>query len=192
RCLRAPGRIVKEGGSTLHFLTAPLIRNGAKKKDHTLRKVWSSTAHKSWLNLFGHRYGFRQSEVRLRVGRQDLGDRRLGRQLRRCLHRGSLDLHFLVAVHACTGRDEVTDDDVLLESEQLVPGAADGSVGQNTRRLLEARRRNERLSGQARLRDAKEQRFRNRRCLFLLLGPVVRIPETLLIDVLALEELGVA
>src|ERR1700716_994291 len=76
------------------------------------------------LNLLRHGHRFRQHEVRIRVARQDLGDCRLGWKLRRWWHWRSLDLHFLVPVHTCAGRDEVTDDDVLLESEQLVPRTA--------------------------------------------------------------------
>jgi hypothetical protein len=39
----------------------------------------------------------------------------------------------------------VTDDDVLLETEQLVSRAADRSIGENARGLLERSRRDERL-----------------------------------------------
>src|SRR5689334_1268310 len=144
------------------------------------------------LNLLRNRNGFRQREVRIRIGRQDLGDGRLRRQLRRWWHRRTFDLHFLVAVHASTSRDEVTDDDVLLESEQLVSRAADCSVGENARRLLEACRRDERLSRETRLGDTEEQRLGNGRLILVLLGAVVGIPEALLVDVLALEKLGVA
>src|SRR4029077_726843 len=87
---------------------------------------------------------------------------------------------------------EVTDDDVLLESEQLVPRAANRGVGQNTRRLLEARRGDERLRRETGLGDTEQQRLRNRRRLLVLLGLVVRFPEGLLVDVLALEELRVS
>src|SRR3982750_3572624 len=123
---------------------------------------WSELTHPCLrvpLDLLGNgnRNCFRQNEIRIRIGRQDLGDGRLGRKLRRRRHWRSLDLHFLVTVHACAGRDKVTDDDVLLESEQLVPRAADRSVGENSRRLLEARRRNERLSRETRLGDTKQQ-----------------------------------
>src|SRR5215210_1682943 len=91
------------------------------------------------LNLLRNRNGLRQGEVRLRIARQYFGDRWLRRKLGCRRHRRSLDLHFLIAVHTCTGRDEVTDDDVLLESEQLVSRAADCRVGEDSRRLLEAR-----------------------------------------------------
>ncbi len=129
------------------------------------------------------RYGdrLRQRKVRFGIACQYLGDRRLGWKLRSRWHRRSFDLHFLVTVHACTGRDEVTDDDVLLESEQLVPRATYSGVGQNTRRLLEARCRDERLSREAGLGDAEQQGFRNRRILLLLLRLVVRFSESLLV-----------
>src|SRR5437763_964300 len=144
------------------------------------------------LNLLRHRHGLRQRKIRLRLRRQNLGDRRLRWQLRRWWHRCPLDLHFLVPVHACAGRDEVTDDDVLLEPKQLVARAADSSVGQNSRRLLEARRRDERLRRQTGLRDSEKEGLRDCRDLLFLLGLVVRIPEGLLVDVLALEEFGFA
>src|SRR4029077_10959597 len=119
---------------------------------------------------YGNRLGKR--EIRFRIARQYLGDSRLGRQLRSWWHRCALDLHFLVPVHACAGRDEVTDDDVLLESEQLVARATDRGVGENSRRLLEARRGDERLRRETGLGDSEEQRLRNRRRLLVLLGLV--------------------
>src|SRR5688500_489471 len=142
-----------------------------------------------WLNdLLRNGYRLGQREIRVRIGRQYLGDRRLGRQLRHRRHRRSLDLHFLIAVHTSTRRDQVTDDDVLLETEQLVPRAPYRGVGQNTRRLLEARGRDERLSRETRLGDAEQERLGHRGILLLLLRLVVRFPEGLLVDVLALEE----
>src|ERR1700680_581490 len=144
------------------------------------------------LNLLGNRNRLRQREVRLRIVRQYFGDRRLGWKLRCRRHWCSLDLHFLVPVHACAGRDEVTDDDILLESEQLVPRATNRGVGKNSRRLLEARRRNERLRRETGLGDSEQQRLRDRRRLLVLLGLVVRFPEGLLFDVPPLEELRVS
>src|SRR5438270_6180141 len=135
-CLRTPAGIVKRCPPLK--LTAELQKPSVKeawdrtKKNHTALAVWFSQRERiRSLDLFRNRNGFRQSKIRLGLRRQDLGDGRLWWQLRRCWHRGSLDLHFLVTVHACAGRDEVTDDDVLLESKQLVPRAANCSVGEN-------------------------------------------------------------
>src|SRR2546423_8555336 len=151
-----------------------------------------SAARSTSLDLLWNWHCLRQSEVGIGFRRQDLGDGRLRWKLRRWRQRSSFDLHFLIPVHTGAGGNEVTDDDVLLESEQLVPRATDCGVGQNTRRLLEARRRDERLGRETSLRDAEKERFRNRWYLLLLLGPVVGIPEGLLVDVLAFEELGLA
>ena len=101
----------------------------------------------------------------------------------------SLDIHFLIPVHAGAGRDEVTDDDVLLETEEIVLRTTNRRVGEDARRLLEGRRRDERLGRQARLRDAEQQRLGRRRRDLLLLRPLVLVAEALLVHVLALEEL---
>src|SRR5205807_10021937 len=161
----------------------------AKKKRPHRSPVWPLIiATNCRSDFFRNRNSLWQREVRVRFGRQNLGDARLGGKLRRRRHRCSLDLHFLIPIHAGARRDEVTDDDVLLESEQLVTRAANCGIGQNARRLLEARRRDERLSRETRLRDSEKEWLRNRRCLLFLLGLVVRLSEGLLVDVLALEE----
>ena len=63
------------------------------------------------------------------------------------------------------GRDEPTHDDVLLEAAQVVDLAADRRLGEHLGRLLERRRRDERLGRERRLRDAEEQRLADRRRL---------------------------
>src|SRR5439155_4420278 len=68
-----------------------------------------------------------------------------------------LDLDLVVAVDPGSRRDEVPDDDVLLEPQEVVPGAPDRRVRQHAGRLLERRRRDERLRGEARLRNAEQQ-----------------------------------
>src|SRR5437868_1382626 len=143
------------------------------------------------LNLLWNRNRLRQCEISVRFCGQNFSDRWLGWQLRCWWHRRAFDLHFLVAVHTRTGRDQVTDDDVLLESEQLVSRAANCSVGENARRLLEARRRDERLGRQTRLRYTEQKRLGHCGLILVLLRLVVRVPEGLLVDVLALEELGI-
>src|SRR5438105_3154841 len=84
------------------------------------------------------------------------------------------------------------DDDVLLETQQIVLGPSDRRVGQYPRRFLERRRRNERLRGQARLGDPQEQRLAGGRLAPLLHGALVHLAERELVHVLAREELGVA
>ena len=61
-----------------------------------------------------------------------------------------------VAEHARPRRDELADDDVLLEAEQLVGAAFDGRLGQHPGGLLERRRRQPRVGGQRRLGDPHE------------------------------------
>src|SRR5438034_4685142 len=43
------------------------------------------------------------------------------------------DLDLMVPIDASAGWDEMADDDVLLEPQQVVPGAADRGVGQHAR-----------------------------------------------------------
>ena len=62
-----------------------------------------------------------------------------------------------------TGRDEVTNDYVLLQAQQLVGLATDGGFAQHLGRLLETRGRDERLRAQRGLRDALQRGARNRR-----------------------------
>src|SRR5687768_5462451 len=121
-------------------------------------------------------------DIRLR---ENLRDRRLRENLRLRRKRRALDVHFLIPVHTGSGRNEVTDDDVLLEAHELVPRTANRGVGQNTRRLLEARRRDERLRRETGLGDSEKQRLGHRRRFLLLLRPLVGVAEVLLVHVLA-------
>src|SRR6266699_124408 len=63
--------------------------------------------------------------------------RRLGRRRRRLEPLRRLDLDVVVPIDAGPRRDEVADDDVLLEPQQVIPRAADRRVGQYARGLLE-------------------------------------------------------
>ena len=69
---------------------------------------------------------------------------------------GHLEADVPVVLHARTGRDELADDDVLLEPEELVAAALDGRLGQHPRRLLEGGGREPALGGQRRLGDAHQ------------------------------------
>src|SRR6266480_4230728 len=115
----------------------------------------------------------------------------LGRRGRRLEPLRRLDLDVVVPIDAGPRRDEVADDDVLLEPQQVVPRAADRRVGQHARGLLERRRRNERLRRQARLGDPQEQRLVGRGLAALLHDPILRVGEGLLVHVLPLQELRV-
>src|SRR6266436_8992111 len=116
---------------------------------------------------------------------------RLERRRRRLEPLRRLDLDLVVAVDARARRDQMADDDVLLEPQQVVPRAADRRVGQHARGLLERRRRNERLRRQARLGDPQEQRLVGRGLAALLHDAVLRVREGLLVHVLPLQELRV-
>src|ERR671910_750498 len=84
-----------------------------------------------------------------------------------------IDVDLRVPILSRTRRNQVPDDDVLLEPEEIVLGPADRRVGEHARRLLERRRRNERLRCQARLRDPEEQRLGRPGLESFLLGAVV-------------------
>ena len=68
------------------------------------------------------------------------------------------DLDPAVELHAGAGRDQPAHDDVLLEPAQVVHLAADRGLGEHARRLLEARRRDERVGRERGLGDAEQQR----------------------------------
>ena len=68
------------------------------------------------------------------------------------------------------GRDEVAEDDVLLESYQVVHLAGERRLGEHFRRLLEARGRDEARTLHAGLGDAEQLRARRRRLWLRALG----------------------
>ena len=65
-------------------------------------------------------------------------------------------LEVAVCLQTCTGRNQLADDDVLLQTDQMVDLALDGGVGQNLRRLLEGSCGEPGLGRQRSLRDAHE------------------------------------
>src|ERR687887_1208348 len=111
----------------------------------------------------------------------------LGRDL---LRRADLDRP--VALEPGCGRDQLADDDVLLQPEQPVDLALDRGVGEHLRRLLERSRGEERLGREGRLRDPEDQRLEGRLLLLLLLHARVLAVKHDLVDELAGEKLGVA
>ena len=58
-----------------------------------------------------------------------------------------LNLYFAVALHACAGRQQFTDDDVFFQADQRIGLALDCGIGQNTRGFLEG------CGGQERIRS---------------------------------------
>src|SRR4029077_10873145 len=71
---------------------------------------------------------------------------------------GGLNLDVAVAVDAGTGRDQLSDDHVLLQAVEPVAAAVDRRIGQHSRGLLERRRRQPRVGRQRRLRDTHQHR----------------------------------
>src|SRR6185369_10734493 len=63
---------------------------------------------------------------------------------------GRLDPDVPVHLHAGAGRDELADDDVLLQAQERVRLSVDGRVGEHPGGLLEGGRRQPRLGGQRR------------------------------------------
>ena len=111
------------------------------------------------------------------------------------LHRlvvGRLDVELPVPRHARPGRDQLADDDVLLEPEQPVGPAVDGGLREHPGGLLERRRGQPRLGGQRGLGDAHDLGPALGRAGPGLDHRLVHLPEHPLVDPLAGQEVGVA
>ena len=89
------------------------------------------------------------------------------------------------------GRDQLADDDVLLQAEQVVL-AGDRRLGEHAGGLLEGGRRQEALGVQRGLGDAQQHRLGRRRLTALGQHPAVHLLELEAIDQLARQQLGVA
>src|SRR4051794_24601727 len=89
------------------------------------------------------------------------------------------------------GRDELADDDVLLEADEVVLGAVDGGLGQHPRRLLEGGCGEERRRVQRRLGDAQQNRLGRGRLATLGDDAVVDLLEVELVDELERQLLRV-
>src|SRR5947209_4952958 len=105
---------------------------------------------------------------------------------------GGADLDRAVSLETGRGRDELADDDVLLQAEEAVDLALDRGVGQHLRRLLEGRRREEGLGRERCLRDPEDQRLGRRLVLLLLLDARVLALEHELVHELARQQVGTA
>src|SRR5262245_12769114 len=93
---------------------------------------------------------------------------------------------------AGAGRDQAADDDVLLEAFERVDLAVDRCFGEHARGLLERRRRDERPRLQRGLGDAEQHRMADGRFLALFARPRIDLVELDLVDLLALDQLGLA
>src|SRR5207247_4531724 len=78
---------------------------------------------------------------------------------------------------AGAGRDELADDDVLLEPDQVILGAVDGRLGEHPGRLLERRRRQEAGGVERGLRDPEQDGLRRGGLAALGQDPVVDLLE---------------
>src|SRR6478609_2487284 len=105
---------------------------------------------------------------------------------------GGLDLDLGVPGKTGTGRDELTDDDVLLEAEQRVATTAHRRLGEHAGRLLEGGGREPRVGRERRLRDAHELGTAGGRLATLRHGPAVRVLEAAALGELARQEVRVA
>src|SRR5579864_1409899 len=120
-----------------------------------------------------------------------LGLRPLVRRHRHLVRRADVDVP--VPLQAGRRRDQLPDDDVLLQPEQPVDLALDRGVGEHLRRLLEGGGGEERLGRERRLRDPEDQRLRRRLVLALLpLDARVLAVEHELVDELARQQIRAA
>ena len=90
------------------------------------------------------------------------------------------------------GRDQLTDDDVLLQTNQLVLPALDGRLCKHPGRFLEGCRGKPRISGQGGLGNPHEFGSPLGRLVALVDEAPVGVGEHPLVDLLAGEKLGVA
>ena len=108
----------------------------------------------------------------------------------RLAHRDELQ----IAVHreASAARDEVTEDDVLLEAAEFVHAAHRRGLGEDAGRVLEGRGRDEGVGFERGLRDAEERGLRFRRTTAFVHHLLVDLQEGLTRDLLAPEEVRIA
>src|SRR5579883_273250 len=106
----------------------------------------------------------------------------------------ALDRDFADLVHhgAGAGRDQPADNDVFLEPVERIGLAIDCSFGEHARRLLERGRGDERAGLQRGLGDAEQYRMGGRRLLALRHHTRIDLVELDLVDLLALDQIGLA
>src|SRR5579862_394801 len=100
--------------------------------------------------------------------------------------------HVAVVLHAGTGRDETSDDDVLFQSAQVIDLTVDAGFGEHARGLLERGRRDERVGRERSLRDAQEQRTSGSRLAAFLDHALVLFAERELVELFLEQESRIA
>src|SRR5436190_2597624 len=105
---------------------------------------------------------------------------------------GRLDLQTPVATETRRRRDQLPDDDVLLQAEQTVGFALERRVGEDLGGLLERRRRQERVGRERGLGDAEDDLLDRRLLLLGLLDLGVRRRDLVAIGELARQVIRVA
>ena len=103
-----------------------------------------------------------------------------------------LDLQVAVVGHAGAGRDQATQDDILLEPAQVVHAAFKRGLGEDAGGLLEAGGRDEALRRQGCLGDAEQQGLAGGGLAAILERLLVDLLEPVLVDLLLDDERGVA
>src|SRR5262245_39776268 len=81
----------------------------------------------------------------------------------------------LALLQTSAGRDELADDDVLLEAAQVIGRAGDRRLGEHARGLLEGRRRQEAIRVERGFRHAQQDRLRRRRLSAFRQGARIRL-----------------
>src|SRR5215207_1871015 len=95
---------------------------------------------------------------------------------------GRLDLDRAVALEPGRGRDQLADDDVLLQARKAVDLALERGVGEHLGGLLERGRREERVGRQRGLGDAEDDLLERRRLAAGGLGLAVHAPQLVPVD----------
>ena len=111
------------------------------------------------------------------------------RRRRRLVRR---DPHVPIPLEARARRNQPAHRHVLLQPAQVVDLPGDRRLRQHARRLLERRRRDERVGRERCLRDAEQQRLRRGRTAAVADHPLVLLEEAELVHLLVDQELGVA
>src|SRR5207248_1580543 len=102
--------------------------------------------------------------------------------------RVALDADVAVELHPRARRNQAAHDNVLLESAQVVNATRYGRLRQHARRLLERRRRDERVGRERGLRDAQQKRLGLRRLAVLAHDALVLVCEAEAVNLLVQEE----
>src|SRR5579864_1888302 len=102
------------------------------------------------------------------------------------------EAHVAVVLHAGSGRDKASDNDVLFQAAQVIDLAVNAGFGEHARGLLERRRRDEGIGGERSLGDAEEQRPSSGRLAALCNHALVLFTEGELVCLLFEQEASIA